>query len=64
MQGHNQNYVGDRNVRYSDRIALQIHRLDHDENAVFEEDTVYLAVSIPEKIEKRAIGWVMQVPNS
>ena len=64
MQGHNQNYVGDRNVRYSDRIALQIHRLDHDENAVFEEDTVYLAVSIPEKIEKWAIGWVMQVPNS
>jgi hypothetical protein len=64
MQGHNQNYVGDRNVRYSDRIALQIHRLDHDENAVFEEDTVYLAVSIPEKIEEWAIGWVMQVPGS
>jgi hypothetical protein len=63
MQGHNKNYVGDRNVRIEDRIAVQIHRLDHNEDAVFEEDSIYLAVSLPKEIEDWAIGWVMQVPN-
>jgi hypothetical protein len=63
MQGHNRNYVGDRNVRVKDRIALQIHRLDHDEDVVFEEDNIYIAISLPEEIEKWATQWVMQVPT-
>jgi hypothetical protein len=61
-QGHNNNYVGDRKVRTTERIALQIFNLDHgdSDDSISESNVLYIGISIPKDLEDWAKGWMLQ----
>ena len=61
-QGHNNNYVGDRKVRTTERIALQIFNLDHgdSDDSITESNVLYIGISIPKDLEDWAKGWMLQ----
>jgi hypothetical protein len=55
-------YGGDRAVRDSGVITLQIHRVDHgpNDNEIEHPDLTYLAISLPLQLEDEANAWVHQ----